>query len=113
TVIRVVAPWARASATRNSSLRVLLPPDDRPVRSSRFSQMLGPPSAVESRFAASRGVGPGVYLRRGKRAKCIEELHRRTSEAGRPSVPDCGVNAHKPSLWSAKRRLIFGSRNIL
>ena len=43
TVISVSAPCASASATRNSSLRVLLPPPARPSRSSRLMNSCGPP----------------------------------------------------------------------
>ena len=65
-VISVSAPCASASATRNSSLRVLLPPGMRPSRSSRLTQTSGPrpPGHCAARAALKRGrdssgVGPG------------------------------------------------------
>ena len=46
-----------ASARRNSSLRVLLPPVARPVSSSRLMKRRGPPRAWVRRGISSRGVG--------------------------------------------------------
>jgi len=43
-VTSVRAPPASASATRNSSFRVLFPPSASPVRSSRLTRRRGPPS---------------------------------------------------------------------
>jgi hypothetical protein len=66
-VMRVSAPWASASATRNSSLRVLLPPGNSPSMSSRLIQTSGPwppgqvaASAAEKRGRGSSGVTNGV-----------------------------------------------------
>src|SRR3990170_983475 len=42
---------------RNSSLRTLLPPNARPVRSSLFTKILGPPKAREKRGHSCKGVG--------------------------------------------------------
>src|SRR5712671_4820901 len=63
-VIRVSAPCASASAARNSSLRVLLPPGKRPSRSSRLIQISGPTppgqlaaSALVKCGSSSIGVG--------------------------------------------------------
>ena len=63
-VMSVSAPCARASATRNSSLRVLLPPGNSPSMSSRLTHTSGPwppgqlaASACEKRGMGSRGVG--------------------------------------------------------
>ncbi len=54
TVTRAPAPAASASPQRNSSLRALLPPPPSPVRSSRLTHSLAPPSRVGP---ASSGVG--------------------------------------------------------
>ena len=66
-VITVSAPWANASAIRNSSLRVLLPPGNRPSMSSRLIQTFGPApsgqvaaSAREKLGRNSSGVTNGV-----------------------------------------------------
>ena len=58
-VISVSAPCASASATRNSSLRVLLPPGNRPSMSSRLIQTSGPrpPGQVAASAALKRGIG--------------------------------------------------------
>src|SRR5258708_34030274 len=56
-VMTVSASCARASAIRNSSLRVLLPPVARPVWSSRLIHRRGPPKASLRRGMASSGVG--------------------------------------------------------
>ena len=64
-----VAPARRASPTRNSSLRALLPPPASPVRSSRLTKMrghrAGPPSASRSRAASCSGVGSDRQRRGG------------------------------------------------
>ena len=60
-------PFALTSAMRNSRARTLLPPNAKPVRSSRLTRMRGPPSAAES-FGASRGVGTKAKGMRGSRA---------------------------------------------
>src|ERR1700744_4756223 len=66
-VMIVSAPLAAASAIRNSSLRVLLPPVARPVQSSRLIQRFGPPRSAD-RF----GIGSsGVFM--GKRDKCMAD----------------------------------------
>ena len=54
TVTRVSAPSVRATPQRCSSLRALLPPIPRPVRSSRFTQSRAPPG---SNGPSSSGVG--------------------------------------------------------
>ena len=66
-VTSVSQPWAIASATRNSSLRVLLPPGERPSRSSRLIHTSGPrppgqlaASAALKRGSGSMGVAPSV-----------------------------------------------------
>src|ERR1700693_5676030 len=56
TVMRVSAPCARASPTRNSSLRILLPDSRRPVRSSRFMYS-STPSRRDRRSSFMMGVG--------------------------------------------------------
>src|ERR1700743_3160611 len=66
-VMTVSAPLATASAIRNSSLRVLLPPLDRPVQSSRLIQRRGPPSLLLRFFIGSSGVGRWPRRIRGKR----------------------------------------------
>ncbi len=50
---------------RNSSFRVLFPPNASPVRSSRLIQSRGPPRRFESRFISASGVGknPSEHLR--------------------------------------------------
>src|SRR4029450_1987112 len=55
-VMRVSAPWASASPTRNSSLRILLPVSSRPVKSSRLSHS-SRPSSADRRSSFSSGVG--------------------------------------------------------
>jgi hypothetical protein len=70
-VITISAPIACASAIRNSSLRVLLPPVERPVQSSRLIQISGPPRSRLSRSSRSSGVGRWARKTRGKRARCM------------------------------------------
>ena len=65
-VMMVSAPCLTASAIKNSSLRVLLPPVLKPVQSSRLMYRLGPPSASVMRGMNSSGVGPWVMRTRGK-----------------------------------------------
>ena len=62
------APSRSASAMRNSSMRVLLPPNASPVRSSRLTRMRGPPRSAENRSASSRGVGSFASDTRGTRS---------------------------------------------
>src|SRR4030095_10343586 len=64
-VITASQRFASASAMRNSSLRVLLPPKASPLRSSRLIQRRGPPSRLESRCISTSGVGknPKEHLR--------------------------------------------------
>src|SRR5689334_6094977 len=62
----VSASCARASAIRNSSLRVLLPPVASPVWSSRLIHKFGPPSASLRRGIASSAVGRWARGRRGR-----------------------------------------------
>lgn len=59
-MINVSQPLAKASATKNSNLRVLLPPGVKPSWSSRLIQILGPSSALVKFGAKSIGVGPWV-----------------------------------------------------
>src|SRR3954470_14536403 len=54
------------SAKTNSSWRVLLPPKARPVRSSRLTQISGPPSASVRRGRGSRGGGREARGQRGR-----------------------------------------------
>ena len=54
-----IAPCARTSANTNSSWRVLLPPKPSPVRSSRLSQISGPPSAAPAAGKAPAGSADG------------------------------------------------------
>src|SRR5690606_32806241 len=61
------APSARALPSRNSSLRVLLPPSARPVQSSRLSHTAGPPRPAWSRRHGSGGVGRWASATRGNR----------------------------------------------
>src|SRR4029079_2341844 len=72
-VINVVAPLASASPTRNSSLRTLLPPKARPVRSSRLMRMRGlfdgPPRESRSLLASCNGVGRFARGKRGTRVR--------------------------------------------
>src|SRR5688572_23996954 len=58
------APHARASPSRYSSLRALLPPRPTPVRSSRLTHT-STPSASDSRGAAWSGVGRVARRTRG------------------------------------------------
>ena len=62
-VMTVSAPSAAASAKRNSSLRILLPDSDEPVRSSRLTSS-STPSLFDSRRAGSTGVGRRARLMR-------------------------------------------------
>ena len=55
----VSQPWASASATRYSSLRVLLPPYAMPeLQSSRLAQSAAPPRWAVSRSSGCTGEGP-------------------------------------------------------
>src|SRR5687767_14294838 len=55
----VSQPWASASATRYSSLRVLLPPYARPLlQSSRLAQISAPPRWAVRRSSRCTGEGP-------------------------------------------------------
>ena len=56
-VMRVSAPCRSASATLNSSLRVLFPPPPRPVRSSRLTSSRRRPRTRASLGSSSSGVG--------------------------------------------------------
>src|SRR3984885_15147372 len=72
------APWSRASASRNSSLRVLLPPVDIPVQSSRLIQISGPLSALLKFGRYSSGVGRCAKRILGKRARFMFYSHLET-----------------------------------
>src|SRR5262245_49896765 len=63
-VMSVSAPWASASPTRNSSLRILLPVSSRPVKSSRLSHS-SMPSSADRRSSFSNGVGACASSMRG------------------------------------------------
>src|SRR4051812_33547634 len=66
----VSQPWARASAARNSSFRVLLPPNASPLEtSSRFAQTVAPPSSSVSRSSRCTGEGPKSRSTRGNRSR--------------------------------------------
>ena len=57
----VSAPSASASGTMYSSLRVLFPPNARPLlTSSRFAQIWGPPRCSLSRGRGWTGLGPNI-----------------------------------------------------
>ena len=86
-VTTVVARSASASPMRNSSLRALLPPRPRPVRSSRLTRMRGqaarPPSASRSRTASSSGVGCRASGTRGRAARAEARASKVTGAANR------------------------------
>jgi hypothetical protein len=64
---RVSAPLVRASGTRYSSLRILLPPKASPeLQSSRLAQTVAPPRCFVSRSRRWTGLGPNVNGYRGK-----------------------------------------------
>src|SRR5690606_41507106 len=56
---------ACAWASVNSSLRTLLPLSTEPVRSSRLTQIVGPPSLADNRSRGWSGVGRCARFRRG------------------------------------------------
>ena len=74
----VSAPCSMASAKRNSSFRVLLPPVARPLQSSRFTHNCGPDSSLVRRGRCSRGVGQwpswtlGIASNQGGAINCCE-----------------------------------------
>ena len=73
----VSAPFASASGTRYSSLRVLLPPKARPLfTSSRFIQTRAPPRWSLRRSTGWIGLGPNVSGWRGKSASAMVLLLR-------------------------------------
>src|SRR2546425_7146968 len=63
-VMSVSARWARASPTRNSSFRILLPLSNSPVRSSRLTHS-STPSSRDRRSSLRIGVGPSANSTRG------------------------------------------------
>ena len=71
-VTRWSAPWARASPTSHSSLRILLPPVATTVQSSRLIQISGPPRWRVRFSSFSSGVGVGNIRTRGNRARCMQ-----------------------------------------
>src|ERR1700694_2404656 len=100
-VTSVSAPCARASASKNSSPRILFPPNPNPVRSSRLIHSLGPPIAAASRGASIRGVGKCAKGTRGmvfnpsssRLARfidvpqfCQDLVHHRAAVTGMPPV---------------------------
>ena len=83
----VSQPWRSISANTNSSCRVLLPPKQRPVMSSRLIQISGPPSACDRRGAALQ------------RRRQVRRAHAR--QRCRVLACELGSAAHvmRPSAW--------------
>src|SRR3954464_9746971 len=80
-------PCASASATRYSSLRVLLPPYARPLlQSSRFAHTAAPPRCAVSRSSRCTGEGPNSNGWRGKSASDMGGL----LQFGQQRRPDLG-----------------------
>src|SRR4051812_48830265 len=110
-VMTMSAPWARAAAIRNSSLRVLLPPVERPVQSSRLIQSFGPPRWRERFSMGSSGVGRWPSRTRGKRARFmtagfLRRMGRRDASRDRRRGRGLGTVAFaRPYLQQARRRL--------
>ena len=80
---RASAPSASARPSRNSSLRVLLPPPASPVQSSRFSQTRGPPTASRSRSHGCSGVGQCPSWTRGCAARMSIGVRHAENATGR------------------------------
>ena len=104
----VSQPCASASATRYSSLRVLLPPKASPLlQSSRFAQTAAPPRCAVSRSSGCTGDGPNSSGWRGKSASAMgSPSSRRSAYAGGP-----GCRAR--SVGRAQRRLVQQRREGL
>jgi hypothetical protein len=82
-VTRVSASCSNAAPSRNSSLRVLLPPPARPVQSSRLIHRSSP-SSSDSRGSGSSGVGRWARRMRAKRARCMGRFPVRRLDSPRP-----------------------------
>src|ERR687896_496455 len=84
----VSQPFASASATRYSSLRVLLPPKAMPeLQSSRLAQTAAPPRRSVSRSSRCTGEGPNSSGYRGKSDRAIGGL---LAQLGQQRRPDLG-----------------------
>src|SRR3954449_9369237 len=87
---RVSQPWASASATRYSSLRVLLPPKAMPeFTSSRLAHTAAPPRCSVSRSSRCTGDGPNSSGERGWSDRAIGGL----LQFGQQRRPDLGGRA--------------------
>src|SRR6478672_9144505 len=87
---RWVAPLARASGTRYSSLRILLPPKASPeLQSSRLAQTVAPPRCAVSRSSRWTGLGPNVSGKRGKSVSAMVVVFRAPArKAPNSSMPE-------------------------
>ena len=81
-VTRVSASLARASPSRNSSLRVLLPPPARPVQSSRLIHSVGPPPDASVRRQPRAGAPAAWAGGRSGRGGSGRDASRRLSRRG-------------------------------
>src|SRR5215204_1728160 len=90
TVTRARAPARNASAHRNSSLRALLPPAPRPVRSSRLTHSRAPPGSP-----GPRSSGVGSVARRERATSSIDPRTAAVapSSAGTDIAPMVGMGA--------------------
>ena len=97
----VSQPWSRASATRYSSLRTLLPPKAIPeLQSSRLAQIsTSPPRASLRRRSGWMGDGPKRSGTRGKSSSAIAGRVR-TARLHTSAAPAGG---HRPALRRARR----------
>src|SRR4051794_18649423 len=89
-------PLASASATRYSSLRVLLPPNARPLlQSSRLAQSRAPPRCALRRSRRWTGEGPKVSGWRAKASSFTPQTlcHAGPSQRGQHSL---AVDADRP-----------------
>src|SRR3954469_22217949 len=84
-------PRARISAKTNSSWRVLLPPKARPVRSSRLTQISGPPSASVRRGRGSGRGGRGAARQGLEEGRQGGEAHARE---GGDALGEVGAGDH-------------------
>src|SRR5919206_2147606 len=88
----VSQPFARASATRYSSLRVLLPPKAMPeFTSSRLAQTAAPPRCRVRRSRGCTGDGPNSSGYLGKSDRAIGRL---LAQLGQQRRPDLGGGRH-------------------
>ena len=96
----VSAPCARASGTRYSSLRVLLPPNARPLlQSSRLAQTRAPPRCALSRSSGWTGLGPNSRGWRSKRSRDIGDIVNSSGTAGhRPGPGTVGIGLRPGGL---------------